>query len=141
MKSRKNFDRLAGIIACLGGTVAVALGALGAHVLEKQLTPQRMELWDKAVRYQFYHTLALLAVSIFLRLAGRSHLLTAAAFLFAAGILFFSGSLYLLSTREITGLTVGWLGPVTPLGGLCWIAAWLMLGLWFYQKTPDNHFI
>lgn len=127
---------MAGSVAAFSGLLAVALGAMGTHVLEKQLTPQRMEIWDKAVRYQFFHTLALLAVSIFLHMAVPSRLLTAAALLFTAGILFFSGSLYLLSTREITGLSVSWLGPVTPLGGLCWMAAWLMLALWFIKKKP-----
>lgn len=128
------YERLAGFTASISGFLVVALGAMGAHILEKQLTPQRMEIWDKAVRYQFFHTLALLGLAMILRLTGPSRLLILSALLFTAGIVFFSGSLYLLSTREITRLSVGWLGPVTPLGGLCWMAAWLLLALWFIRK-------
>jgi uncharacterized membrane protein YgdD (TMEM256/DUF423 family) len=96
---------------------AVALGAFGAHALKETLAASGMtDVWDKAVLYHFVHALALLVLAL-LPAAGR--LIPS---LFVAGIALFSGSLYLLALTNIR-----WLGAITPLGGLCFLAGWLML--------------
>ncbi len=109
-------------LAALNGFIAVALGAFGAHGLRDRLTEHLLSAWQTAVQYHFYHTLALLAVALLLPRFQFSRLLIASGWLFVAGILLFSGSLY--------GLALGGpkiLGPVTPLGGLCFLLGWLVL--------------
>jgi uncharacterized membrane protein YgdD (TMEM256/DUF423 family) len=109
--------------ASITGVLTVALGAFGAHALKPMLTAAgRLETYELAVRYQFYHTLALLAVGI---LMGQfaSKKLSYAAIFFLIGIIFFSGSLYVLC---FTGLTI--LGAVTPIGGVLFILGWVFLG-------------
>jgi uncharacterized membrane protein YgdD (TMEM256/DUF423 family) len=97
--------------------LAVALGAFGAHALKATLQSNDMlEVWNKAVLYHFLHAVALVALS--LHGAGNR----AAYFLLAAGILLFSGSLY---TMALTNTK--WLGAITPLGGLCFLAGWAWL--------------
>lgn len=114
------------LLAALSGLSAVALGAFGAHGLQPLLSAHQLMMWEKAVQYQFYHTGALLFCVL---LAERlpAALLTWAGRCFAVGILFFSGSLYLLATRELTGLSGSILGPITPMGGLLFIAGWALL--------------
>lgn len=108
--------------------VAVAFGAFGAHGLKAVLEPEALTQWHTGVQYQFLHALGLLALAAMGdRLPARTMRMTTALFLL--GILLFSGSLYLLSTRELLsshGLT-SVLGPLTPLGGLCFIAGWVSL--------------
>lgn len=114
------------ITAGLFGALAVGLGAFGAHGLRSSLTAGSLEIWEKAVQYQFYHTFALL----FLAFVGDSRLTRLAYWFFSIGIVLFSGSLYLLALRDL--VTIGFagiLGPITPLGGLCFIAGWCTL-LW-----------
>ena len=99
---------------------AVALGAFGAHALKETLMANAMtEVWNKAVLYHFVHALALLVLAA-LPAASR-----AAAGLFVAGIVLFSGSLYLLALTNIK-----WLGAITPLGGLCFLTGWVCLAVW-----------
>lgn len=117
-----------GIIAATYGMFAVILGAFGAHALKEKLDVYQLEIFNKGVQYQFYHVAALLAV-VFLADKVQSKTLTFAGWFFTAGILFFSGSLYLLATRSLMG-TDGLtqvLGPITPLGGLCFIIGWILL--------------
>ena len=108
------------------GAAAVALGAFGAHGLKPLLSDYQIGIFEKGVQYQFYHSLALLGVGL---LAQRQHAasILLAARLFVAGMLFFSGSLYLLACRDLVPFPVSWAGPVTPIGGLCFIAGWLLL--------------
>ncbi|MCX7648942.1 MAG: DUF423 domain-containing protein [Flavobacteriales bacterium] len=127
--------RVLGILFACSGLTAVALGAMGAHVLEPQIAPPQLKIWEKAVHYQLFHTLALGWLLLVLSRTQRPSLLILAAWLMVAGIVFFSGSLYLLSTRDISGWNPAWLGPVTPLGGLCWITAWLMMAVAFVKKS------
>ena len=111
------------MIAGVLGFLAVALGAFGAHALKARLEPGQLVVFETGVRYQMYHALALLAVAM---LADRRPCgaLNAAGSLFLAGVLLFSGSLYLLSTQGWR-----WLGPVTPLGGVCFLAGWIALAI------------
>lgn len=106
----------------LGGLLAVAFGAFGAHALKSRLDAYSLGVFETAVQYQFYHSLALLAVALLLLQAPGSTLLKSSAILFVIGMLIFSGSLYVLS---FSGLR--WLGAVTPLGGLAFIAGWACL--------------
>jgi uncharacterized membrane protein YgdD (TMEM256/DUF423 family) len=119
------------LIGTLGAT-AVALGAFGAHYLKNQIptgkiTPDQVNGFDTAVKYQFYHTLAIFCIVVF-----RDHLpskyLNWSIKAFAIGIFLFSGSLYLLTTRGLLGAdSLRFLGPVTPVGGLFFIAGWLLV--------------
>lgn len=117
-------------VGSLLGFLAVALGAFAAHGLRPHLEPKSFETFETAVRYQFYHALAILLVAV-LSHFGRKGALRLAAWAFTAGVLLFSGSLYALSTRELHDISVGWLGPITPLGGLCYLLGW---GALFYSS-------
>ena len=118
------------IIGALSMALAVALGAFGAHGLKNRLTPDLLAIWHTGVDYHFYHALGLvmlaLAMGFFPDVSG----LRWAAGLMLAGMLVFSGSLYILA---LTGLR--WLGAITPLGGLALIAAWLVMA-WSVWKAP-----
>ena len=98
--------------------LGVAFGAFGAHGLRSTLTAEMLETFEVAVRYQMYHSLGLLAAA-WAASQWQNHLTTAAGWCFFAGILIFSGSLYILS---LTGIR--WLGAITPIGGLAFIVGW-----------------
>jgi len=117
-------DRKILITASLFGAIAVILGAFGAHGLKAVLEPKDLENWRTAVSYHFYHTFALLFLSL---IRSKSRLITISYWTFSIGILLFSGSIYLLSTRAVTGLNWPFLGPITPLGGLLFIIGWVCL--------------
>lgn len=110
-------------LGCTFGLMAVAAGAFGAHALRARLPADLLAVFETAARYQMYHALALLGVAL---LAARvpSGAASAAGWLFVAGIVVFSGSLYALA---LTGVRI--LGAVTPLGGLCFLAGWVALAL------------
>ncbi len=117
-------DRWLLVAACVLGGLGVALGAFGAHGLEQRVPPERLATFEIGVRYHMYHALALLAVAwLAARWPGTS-LVTAAGWLFVAGVVIFSGSLYALT---LTGIRT--LGAITPLGGLAFIAGWTCLAL------------
>ena len=110
-------------LGAIFGLLGVAAGAFGAHVLRGRLTPDDLQIFETAVRYQMYHALALLAVGLFsIRFASASA--TAAGWCFLAGIVIFSGSLYLL---VLSGAR--WWGAVTTIGGVGFLIGWLFL-LW-----------
>ncbi len=111
------------IVAALLGAAGVVLGAFGAHGLRGRLGPEQLASWSTAVQYQLLHALALLAVGLHAGSSGRSVALPAG--LWTAGSVLFSGSIYLLVLGGPR-----WLGPITPLGGLCLIAGWLALLAW-----------
>lgn len=108
-------------IAALSGFMAAALGAFGAHALRERLTPEMLAIWKTANEYHFYHALALLLVGVLARQSPASGIGIPAA-CFVAGTLIFSGSLYVLS---LTGMR--WLGAITPIGGLLFLAGWAWL--------------
>lgn len=108
------------VVAAIYGAVAVIAGAFGAHGLKSVLTPEQLVSWNTAAHYHLLHSVALLALGLYAATTGRS--VTLPATLFAVGVLLFSGSIYgLLLTSQ------RWLGPVTPIGGVLMIAAWLTL--------------
>lgn len=111
---------LGGILGFLG----VAFGAFGAHALRARLSPEMLAVFETGVRYQMYHTLALLLVAAAIGHIGNARLLTAAGWSFFGGILLFSGSLYALAVSGITTL-----GAVTPIGGLLFLIGWACLAV------------
>jgi uncharacterized membrane protein YgdD (TMEM256/DUF423 family) len=116
---------LAGLLLAL----ATAAGAFGAHALKGQLPAERLQLWDTAVRYHFFHALGLIGTGLALRTLDSGALRSAAALL-AAGIVVFSGSLYALALGAPRAL-----GVLTPLGGLAWIAAWVLFAWGTWRAT------
>jgi uncharacterized membrane protein YgdD (TMEM256/DUF423 family) len=113
---------IAGLLLAL----ATACGAFGAHALKTHLAPDRLQLWETAVRYHFFQALGLLGVGLALRSLDAA-MLRNAAVLIVVGIVLFSGSLYALSLGGPRAL-----GALTPVGGLAWIAGWLLFAyaLW-----------
>lgn len=114
------------LTASLFGLIAVILGAFGAHGLENKISDYHIDTWKTANQYHFYHTFALLFLSTFSR--AKSQSIRVSYIFFTIGILLFSGSLYLLSVHELLGITkISILGPITPLGGLCFVVGWVGL--------------
>jgi len=122
--------KIAVAYAALSGALGVMLGAFGAHGLRDTLEPRLMQTFETAVQYQLIHALALLLVAILYGQVGRSLAFEISIYAFMAGILMFSGSLYGLVLTEMR-----WLGPITPLGGLCFIAGWIALLVGGFQKV------
>lgn len=121
--------------ATILGALAVILGAFGAHALKQVLNDKYLSIFETAVRYQFYHVLALLAVGILFKEFPNVYLAWSGR-LFIAGILIFSGSLYLLTALEAMGQQgFKWLGAITPIGGLCLIAGWALLTFGMVTKS------
>lgn len=113
--------------AALLGAMSVGLGAFAAHTLKPLLSSELSAVFETAVRYQFYHVFALLITGI-LYSYGNKRFLRWAGMLFISGIILFCGSLYLITWTRTAGIDgFGWLGPITPLGGLCFIAGWIMI--------------
>jgi uncharacterized membrane protein YgdD (TMEM256/DUF423 family) len=113
--------------------LAVMIGAFGAHGLEGTLDAYSMGVYETGVKYHFYHALGLLIVSLLPRIGALSAKRAGwICGLLLAGVVLFSGSLYVLA---ITGMRI--LGAVTPLGGVAFIAAWLMLAFWLVQKSES----
>ncbi|SHN28372.1 Uncharacterized membrane protein YgdD, TMEM256/DUF423 family [Cyclobacterium lianum] len=120
-------------IAALFGVLAVIFGAFGAHALENMLVETgRLDTYETAVSYHFYHTLALLAVALLGRLYPENSRLFTSAWFFIAGILIFSGSLYTLCLSDVS-----WLGAITPIGGLAFILGWMILLVSFGKRNPS----
>lgn len=124
------------------GAIAVALGALGAHFLKSKLvtgliTTDQLNGFDTAVKYQMYHVLAMLVLFLISKHLNHKYI-TWAYNSFLIGILLFSGSLYFLCTRHLLGADwLSFLGPITPLGGLFFIAGWLFIALIGIKKQAN----
>lgn len=119
--------------------IAVALGAFGVHGLKARVGPEALAQWKTGVEYQFYHGLGLVLLAA---LSARTPLPRVALIrnLFMVGILLFSGSIYLLATRNVLG-TQGLtflLGPLTPLGGLCFLAGWAVLFITTWRMADER---
>ena len=129
----KGFLRTAVIL----GAISVAMGAFGAHYLRdvKMVSDRAVATFETAVRYQFYHVFALLAASILYK-DFRSATMLWACRLFVTGIILFSGSLFLLTYKQAAVLPgFGWVGPITPFGGLAFIAGWMLMLVSFFKKN------
>lgn len=121
------------LTAAIMGAIAIVLGAFGAHALKKVLTEPQLNTFEVGVRYQMYHALFLLLIVNlnFLTLKEKTTIM----YLVIAGVILFSGSIYLLSTSTITKIKTTILGPLTPIGGVFLIASWLYL---FYITIVKN---
>lgn len=113
-------------IGALTAAIAVVFGAFGAHKLKELIDEKALFNWETGCRYQFYHSLAIIITGIICLYKSSPSLHLAAKFFFF-GICSFSGSLYLLSLRSLLDINVVWVGPLTPIGGLCFILGWLFL--------------
>lgn len=110
--------------------LAVTFGAFGAHGLKTHVSSEMLQIFQTGVEYHFYHALGLLLIGI-LSISMPTGLLNWSAFLLAVGIILFSGSLYIMA---ISGIR--WLGAITPLGGLSFIAGWILLFVAVWKKIP-----
>lgn len=120
------------IIGALLLAAATGLGAWAAHGLETLIGPAAVATFRTGVEYHFYHALGLLGVGLLIDRTGLRGILVASGWLMVAGIGMFSGSLYVLAFGAAP-----FLGPVTPLGGLCFISAWLLLALALWRGNTD----
>ncbi len=127
----KSFLRAAAIF----GLLAVVSGAFAAHALKGMISDNSIATFETAVRYQFYHVFALIAVAVLYKDFQTDQLIWAGRF-FIAGILVFSGSLYILAILQAS-VKPGykWIGAITPFGGLCFITGWVLLFLSFFRKN------
>lgn len=117
------------LLGAINAMLAVLLGAFGAHGLKQRLSETMLAVYKTGVDYHFYHALGLLAVGLLALQWSDSRWLTVSGWLMFAGIVVFSGSLYVLS---ISG--VRWLGAITPLGGLSFILAWLAFAVAVFKQ-------
>ncbi len=114
--------------------IAVSFGALGAHFLKNHLSPDALDSFQVGLRYHFYFNIASLLI-ILLQTQIEIPRISLVLRLMTAGTLLFSGSIYLLSTSDLTGLSVRFLGPVTPIGGMLIIFSWILL---FFSTKPKS---
>lgn len=119
------------IFAALFGMTSVILGAFGAHAFKEILSEEKLQSFETGVKYQMYSSLLLLILGFAFKF--KSKLEFRAAFLMIAGTLLFSLSIYFLSFSEHWGISLKWLGPITPLGGVLMILGWCMLLLSFWK--------
>jgi uncharacterized membrane protein YgdD (TMEM256/DUF423 family) len=110
------------ILGAINAFLSVALGAFGAHILEGRMEPKYIEIWGKGVTYQMLHAVGLLIIGVLLGNVPASSLLSWSGWLMFIGIVLFSGSLYILSVTQISVL-----GAITPLGGVAFLAAWVLV--------------
>ncbi|MRH44015.1 DUF423 domain-containing protein [Aquibacillus halophilus] len=110
------------LLGVINGFLAVALGAFGTHGLEGKLTEKAIKTWEKAVTYQMFHTIALLVTALLIGKFQATGFVTAGWF-FLAGIILFSGSLYIYAPTGIKTFAM-----ITPLGGLAFLIGWVILG-------------
>ena len=117
--------------------IAVILGAFGSHGLKDTLEPVNLEIYETAVTYQFYHALALLIVGFGIRRM-KENVARVCFVFFVIGIIFFSGSLYLLATSRLwAGVKLRWFGALAPVGGLSFVVGWFYL--LFKGYKADTH--
>jgi uncharacterized membrane protein YgdD (TMEM256/DUF423 family) len=121
-------------IAALLGALSVILGAFGAHGLKQLIDEHSLAIFETAVRYQFYHVFALALVGVLYKEFSPKYLYYAGSF-FIIGIIFFSGSLYLLTYKSAAHIEgMNWVGPVTPIGGVFFIIGWICLAFGVNKK-------
>ncbi|MEO7978058.1 DUF423 domain-containing protein [Flavobacterium sp.] len=120
------------LTAAVFGTLAIILGAFGAHALKEILSSEQLTSFETGVRYQMYHAFFLFFVATRKELSLK--VLNVIYNLVLAGVIFFSGSIYLLTTKNVTHIDFKIIGFVTPIGGLLLIFAWLVLFATFFKK-------
>lgn len=129
------------LVSGISGAMCVMTGAMGAHALKDILPIENLHTLETGVKYQFYHTLALLLAVILFEKTNSNYLRYSSG-LFIAGIILFSFSLYFLALRPLLGVgneEMKWMGAITPLGGICFILAWLMLSFGSLKSTNNSN--
>ena len=121
----RNYNKNIVVTASIFAAITIAIGAFGAHGLKQLVDAKSVATFETGVRYQMYHCLALLVVGFAKPISENTKKWVFRFFLF--GIVFFSGSIYLLALKEVLPFTVSFLGPVTPIGGMLFIIGWLRL--------------
>jgi uncharacterized membrane protein YgdD (TMEM256/DUF423 family) len=126
-------------VAAVLGALSVAIGAFAAHQLKAIVSTEVLQIFETAVKYQFYHVFALMAVGILYKeYSGKW--LQWSGYLFILGIMLFSGSLYLLCiAKHFHPTDKSWIGAITPFGGVSFIAAWILLAIGCNTKQPVKH--
>lgn len=120
------------IAGAVNAFIAVAFGAFGAHALKERLSEKYLAIWETAVQYQMYHAIGLIVIGILMstNIIGNVSQLSWAGYLMLAGIVIFSGSLYVLSLSGI-----GVLGAITPIGGVAFLSAWVLVVIAVVKHT------
>ncbi|MFT6064193.1 MAG: uncharacterized membrane protein YgdD (TMEM256/DUF423 family) [Paraglaciecola sp.] len=121
------------IITCVFGASAIMLGAFGAHALKETLTVDQLQSFETAVRYQMYHVMVLLFLNTYEGFSIKQKKVI--SYLFFTGIIFFSGSIYLIQLTPITAKSI-WF--VTPLGGLFFMLGWILMTVIFFKKIKKK---
>lgn len=125
-------DRKIVLTAAVAGMIAIILGAFGAHGLKNSLDAEQLTTFETGVRYQMYHALLLLFVGLSAEVSRKAK--NRIYYLILFGMLFFSGSIYLLATRTLTGINIHSIGWITPVGGFLFIVGWFCLFIDFLNK-------
>lgn len=120
------------LIAAILAAVTIGIGAFGAHGLKQLVDANALASFETGVQYQMYHVFGLLIIGVATGVSDSTKKWVSRLFFF--GLLFFSGSIYMLALREVHGWEVGFLGPVTPIGGLLFMLGWLRLGFGLLTK-------
>lgn len=116
-------------VGCGLAFLAVAMGAFGSHALEERLTSDRMDIYQTAVQYHMFHAFGVILAALALHRDSTQSWFRRGGWLLAGGVAVFSGSLYLLSLSGVE-----WLGAITPIGGVAFLAGWVMLAAGGYQS-------
>ena len=122
-------------LGAISALVGVGMGAFGAHGLKAILSPEMLTVYQTGVTYQMWHALGLIGIALMRRQFPESTLLNWAGCLMFAGVLLFSGSLYLLAI-----LNLKWLGIITPIGGVSFLTAWLLIAIFAAKKTQQSRY-
>ncbi|MFT5102427.1 MAG: uncharacterized membrane protein YgdD (TMEM256/DUF423 family) [Candidatus Latescibacterota bacterium] len=126
------FSKKIVIIAAILAAMTIGIGAIGAHGLKQMVDANALASFETAVRYQMYHVIGLLVIGVATGIPGSTKKWVSQFFYF--GLIFFSGSIYVLALKEVHGIEVGFLGPITPIGGFLLILGWLRLGYGLLTK-------
>lgn len=122
------------LLSAVSALLAVTMGAFGAHALKAVLTPDMLAVYKTAVTYQMWHALGLGIIALLRQQNPGERIIVYAGWLMFAGIILFSGSLYILSLFDVK-----WLGMITPIGGLCFLSAWLLVSFFAYKACKSGN--
>jgi uncharacterized membrane protein YgdD (TMEM256/DUF423 family) len=122
------------LLGALSALIGVGMGAFGAHGLKTVISPELLTVYQTGATYQMYHALGLIGIALIPQQATGFKLLHWAGWLMFAGIVLFSGSLYLLAL-----LNLKWLGMITPIGGVCFLTAWLLIIIFAAKQIKASH--
>lgn len=125
-------DKKTVVTACILAALSIAIGAFGAHGLKNLVSPESLSIYVTGSHYHMYHALTLLVVGCMPKISNKTRNIV--FWFFLLGIIFFSGSLYILSLKEVLSFNVSFLGPITPLGGLLFMLGWLRLAYGVFKK-------